>query len=212
MLTFTKRPGPHADTAWAVVGQLAQLKLWLVCSRELMSCVGRLCKDYLYLYNSLPLIYLQSTQGRLLVALSHHNLPAAISHTTAADCRLSPQGSILRRNNMCANWPAVIAAQLPSHQPQHQHLCCKYPHSHLPAIMIWVKTVKHILIWSSFLHDQIKYKHTNNLIANVKQHTLKTRMITLQDNTGNIVAVQILRLKTRMYDNVQYSRLEAAAC
>ena len=31
MLTFTKRPGPHADTAWAVVGQLAQLKLWLAC-------------------------------------------------------------------------------------------------------------------------------------------------------------------------------------
>ena len=56
MLTFTKRPGPHADTAWAVVGQLAQLKLWLACSRESMSCVGRLCKDYLYLYNSLPLI------------------------------------------------------------------------------------------------------------------------------------------------------------
>ena len=56
MLTFTKRPGPHADTAWAVVGQLAQLKLWLACSRELMSCVGRLCKEYLYLYNSLPLI------------------------------------------------------------------------------------------------------------------------------------------------------------
>merc|ERR1712242_9109 len=26
------------------------------CSRELMSCVGRLCKEYLYLYNSLPLI------------------------------------------------------------------------------------------------------------------------------------------------------------
>ena len=26
------------------------------CSRELMSCVGRLCKDNLYLYNSLPLI------------------------------------------------------------------------------------------------------------------------------------------------------------
>ena len=37
MLTFTKMPGPHA------VGQLAQLKLWLACSRELMSCVGRLC-------------------------------------------------------------------------------------------------------------------------------------------------------------------------
>ena len=56
MLTFTKRPGPHADTAWAVVGLLAQLKLWLACSRELMSCVGRLCKDYLYLYNFLLLI------------------------------------------------------------------------------------------------------------------------------------------------------------
>ena len=48
MLTFTVRPGPHADTAWAVVGQLAQLKLWFACSGELMSCVGRLCKDYLF--------------------------------------------------------------------------------------------------------------------------------------------------------------------
>ena len=28
MLTFTKMPGPHADTALAVVGQLAQQKLW----------------------------------------------------------------------------------------------------------------------------------------------------------------------------------------
>ena len=33
-----------------------KLKLWLACSRELMSCVGRLYKDYLYLYNSLPII------------------------------------------------------------------------------------------------------------------------------------------------------------
>ena len=42
LFTFTIRPGPHADTAWAVISQLAQLKLWLACSRELMSCVGRL--------------------------------------------------------------------------------------------------------------------------------------------------------------------------
>ena len=47
MFTFTKMPGHHADTAWAVVGQLAQLKLWFACSSELMRCVGRLCKDYL---------------------------------------------------------------------------------------------------------------------------------------------------------------------
>ena len=43
-----------------------------------MSCVGRLCKDYLYLYNSLPLIptlplIMAVNIGE--VALSHHKLP-----------------------------------------------------------------------------------------------------------------------------------------
>ncbi len=43
--TVCVKPGPHADINW-------KSKLWLACSRELMSCVGRLCKDYLYLLNS----------------------------------------------------------------------------------------------------------------------------------------------------------------
>ena len=45
-------PHPFVDTAYKSL----YAGLWLACSRELMSCVGRLCKDYQYLYNSLPLI------------------------------------------------------------------------------------------------------------------------------------------------------------
>jgi len=58
--TVCVKPGPYADTVCVKPGPHADInlksKLWLACSRELMSCVGRLCKDYLYLYNSLPLI------------------------------------------------------------------------------------------------------------------------------------------------------------
>ena len=63
LFTFTSEPCPHAhfylppcshslcEAPTPLLTKL-KLKLWLACSRELMSCVGRLCKDYLYLYNS----------------------------------------------------------------------------------------------------------------------------------------------------------------
>ena len=54
--TVCVKPGSHADTVCVKPGPHADInlksKLWLACSRELMSCVGRLCKDYLYLLNS----------------------------------------------------------------------------------------------------------------------------------------------------------------
>ena len=54
--TVCVKPGSHADTVCVKPGPHADInlksKLWLACSRELMSCVGRLYKDYLYLLNS----------------------------------------------------------------------------------------------------------------------------------------------------------------
>ena len=87
MLTFIKRPGPHADTALAVVGQLAQLKLWLACSRELMSCVGRLCKDNLYLLNS-------TTQRQLSATNPNSTTHNGSQHRALPDeLEASPAGS-----------------------------------------------------------------------------------------------------------------------
>ena len=63
-----------------------------------MSCVGRLCKDYLYLYNSLPLIptpplIMAVNIGEAVGCLSHHNLPGsnkfAAAESAAVTCSVT---------------------------------------------------------------------------------------------------------------------------
>ena len=84
--TVCVKPGSHADTVCVKPGPHADInlksKLWLACSRELMSCVGRLCTDYLYLLNS--------TTQRQLSATNPHSTTHNGSQLGAAECRPLP--------------------------------------------------------------------------------------------------------------------------